>query len=126
MYEIITSRTIKGSDYCMERGSLAELNKQWFSTVDEFKKSNLSQAEFCRVNKYNPRQFNYWYRKFKNSKTIEDVGQPERPKWVSVDIAASNNNDSLKVQIGSAKIDINPGFNKHLLLEVVEVLNRLC
>ena len=37
-------------------------SKTWFRYVSEWKKSNLSQAEFCRQKNLQPGRFSYWKR----------------------------------------------------------------
>ena len=38
------------------------VSKTWFRHVSEWKKSNLSQAEFCRQKSLQPGRFSYWKR----------------------------------------------------------------
>ena len=107
----------------MQNANLSGLQLLWSSRVEAFKSSSLTQAEFCKVNEYKVKQFNYWFRKFKNIKTTV---QTKNPGWISVNVTAPVRNDLLTVRIGSVEIDVNPRFNKHLLAEVVEALSKLC
>lgn len=107
----------------MQNANLNELQLLWLSRVEAFNKSGLTQSKFCKVNEYNLRPFNYWFRKFKK---IETPSQAENLKWVSVNVTEHVNSDFLAVRIGAATIEVMPGFNKHLLSEVVEALGKLC
>ncbi|MDP2753379.1 MAG: IS66 family insertion sequence element accessory protein TnpB [Nitrospirota bacterium] len=107
----------------MQTNNLNELQLLWLSRVEEFKKSGLTQAGFCKLNEFNLKPFNYWYRKFKK---IEPPSQAETPKWISVNVTEPLKSDFLSVRIGSATIEVMPGFNKHLLAEVVEALGKSC
>ena len=107
----------------MQTTNLNELQLLWLSRVEAFNKSGLTQAKFCKVNEYNLRPFNYWFRKFKK---IETPSQVENLKWVSVNVTEPVNSNFLVVRIGAATIEVMPGFNKHLLAEVVEALGKLC
>ena len=49
-------------------------SKTWIRYVSEWKKSNLSQAEFCRQKNLHPGRFSYWKRqldKKENSATTQ-------------------------------------------------------
>ena len=107
----------------MQNANLNELQLLWLSRVEAFKKSGLTQAGFCKLNEYNLKPFNYWYRKFKK---IETPSQVETPKWVSINVTEPVNSGFLTVRIGAATIEVMPGFNKHLLAEVVEALGKSC
>jgi hypothetical protein len=41
-------------------------------------------------------------------------------------MAEPNVNDFLKIKVGMAVIEVNPGFNKNLLVDVVEALVKIC
>lgn len=103
----------------MQNTNSSKLQLFWSSRVEAFKASGLTQTEFCKVNEYKIKQFNYWVRKFKDIKTQT---QAEKPQWISVNVAAPDRNDFLTIRIGSVVIDIKPGFNKHLLAEIVEAI----
>jgi len=107
----------------MQTTNLNELQLLWLSRVEVYNKSGLTQAKFCKVNEYSLKSFNYWFRKFKK---IETPSQAENLKWVSVNITEPANSGFLAVRIGMATIEVMPGFNKHLLAEVVEVLGKSC
>lgn len=108
----------------MHKTKAADPQGLWSPRVRTFKESGLSQAEYCRVNKYNVKQFNYWYRKLKNS---QNTCEPEKPQWIAVDVGAvPSSNAFLAVKIGSATIEVKPGFNRQLLVEVVEALSKSC
>lgn len=38
---------------------------RWASIISEFKSSGLTQSDFCKNNELRIKQFNYWFRKFK-------------------------------------------------------------
>lgn len=105
----------------MNKDELNKLQKLWLARVEAFNKSGLTQAEFCRRNNYKIRQFNYWFRKYKES----NISENNNTKWVSVNVKEPANS-SLKVNIGNANIEISQGFNKKLFTEVVEILSELC
>jgi len=87
----------------MQNANLNELQLLWLSRVEAFKKSGLTQAGFCKLNEYNLKPFNYWYRKFKK---IEPPSQAENPKWISVNVPEPVNSNFLAIRIGSATIEV--------------------
>ena len=103
----------------MQNTNSSELQLFWSSKVAAYKASGLTQTEFCKVNEYKIKQFNYWVRKFKDKKT---QAQPEKPQWISVNVTAPDRNDFLTIRVGSVVIDVKPGFNKQLLAEIVEAI----
>jgi len=107
----------------MQKSNFNELHKMWAPRVETFKASGMSQAEFCRVNKYTKSKFNYWFNKFKVSKNTD---QAEKAQWIPVNLPNHNTESLLTVIVGSATIDVKPGFNKLLLAEVVKALSILC
>ncbi len=107
----------------MEKTNLNELQKSWLSRVERFKKSGLTQSDFCRDNKYNLKQFNYWLKKFEKIE-LKQL-QAEAPKWISVNITEPLNSSFLSVKIGAATVEVAHGFNKQLLADIVEALSKL-
>lgn len=103
-----------------------ELQTLWFSRVEAFIASGLTQAEFCRRNEYKLKQFNYWVRKFRKQQKAQNNQQDNDFKWLSVDLVQHDESNSITIQIGAATLEVNPGFDKNLLSEVVEVLGKLC
>jgi len=111
-------------DYQMKNTDLNEMQQLWLSRIEAFKRSGLTQAEFCRTSELNLKQFNYWFRKFKKTKPASKI--TNSPKWVSVNIKEPVNRNMLSVKIGKATIEVATEFNKKLLVEVVEALSELC
>lgn len=100
-----------------------KLRLLWLPRVEAFKASGLTQIEFCRTNDYSKTKFNYWFRKTENNKIIS---QSDELKWVSVKVTEQVINESLVIRIGSASIEVKPGFNKNFLVDVVETLSKIC
>lgn len=100
-----------------------ELRSLWSSRVEAFKTSGLTQAEFCKINDYKIKQFNYWLRKFRK---LDVLPQSNDLKWIPVDVTEPKTNDSLMIKIGTVVVEVKPGFNKCLLADVVEALGKLC
>lgn len=79
-----------------------ELRLLWSSRVEAFKASSLTQAEFCKINDYKIRQFNYWLRKFIKPDVLP---QSNDLKWMPVNVTEPMTNDSLVIKIGTAMVE---------------------
>lgn len=51
-------------------------SKTWLRYVLEWKKSNLSQAEFCRQKNLQPGSFSYWKRQADNTENTQTKNPP--------------------------------------------------
>ncbi|NMP24832.1 IS66 family insertion sequence element accessory protein TnpA [Sulfobacillus harzensis] len=95
-----------------------ELHQLWAGLVAEFRASGLGQAQWARQNGYNVRHLQYWLRKF----PATDATASEAA-WVSMPVAPDPRaTPSLVVRVGSAAIEIPPGFDPSLLRAVVRAL----
>jgi transposase-like protein len=102
----------------------AEIRQVWKARVEAYKASGQSTAKWCDAHQINRRQLWYWLRKFKDS-----TQHPESsPQWVSVEVASKplRTESSLRVNVGSASIEVKSGFNRSLLSDVVRTLQDLC
>jgi transposase-like protein len=102
----------------------AERRQLWKARVDAYKASGQSSAEWCEVHQINRRQLWYWLRKFKDT----TQHPAPSPQWVSVEVATEppTTESSLRVNVGSASIEVKPGFNRSLLSDVIRTLQDLC
>jgi hypothetical protein len=100
-----------------------EKQKEWSKKISKFKTSGKTKEVWCKENKISIRQFNYWLRwELQSSSTKNACLQ-----WVSVEIKQEEISKSLplQIQIGSAKVEVYPDFDKEHLLDVLKVLKSL-
>ncbi len=99
-----------------------ELRQQWEVRVAAFIESGLSTKDWSETNDVKLSQLRYWIRKFKS--VVKNDNQS--PKWLSVDIGdaaeTKYSNNSLSIKVGKVTIEVKPGFNPALLIEVVRTL----
>lgn len=94
----------------------------WKSRIADYRSSGLSISKWCAAHQVNRHQFYYWKRKLTNSVYTA-------PQWVTVTVdpqPADKNEPSLLVKVGSAVIEVKPGYNRALLSDVVRTLQTLC
>lgn len=102
-----------------------EQQTQWAASVNEYKDSGLSQAAWCKIKKINLRTFNYWF--IKSNKTDSLKSKPSN--WISLKASELNESPkvtSLTVRVGQAVVEVKPGFDPKLLLNIVKALGSLC
>lgn len=98
----------------------------WKKRVEEFLKTNKTQASWCKENNYAIKTFNFWFRRFKKqSSTIQS------PVVNFIPIKVQNETTPISVspiviKITSATIEVRTGFDSKLLLEVVRTLGEIC
>ena len=103
----------------MSQKEREELRQLWVGLVAEFRASGLGQAQWCRQNGYKVRHLHYWLRKF----PATDAAASESTTWLPVPVAPDREaTPSLVVRVGSAVIDVQPGFDPDLLRAVVRTL----
>ncbi|NMP25184.1 IS66 family insertion sequence element accessory protein TnpA [Sulfobacillus harzensis] len=103
----------------MSQKEREELHQLWAGLVAEFRASGLGQAQWARRNGYNVRHLQYWLRKF----PATDATASETATWMPVAVASDQEaTPSLVVRVGSAVIDVLPGFDPDLLRAVVRTL----
>lgn len=93
----------------------------WQTHIGAWKKSGLSQNEYCSRHKLRPNQFCYWKKKL-------SVATEDTVKFVPVVIEAGNNSESstsdsgLTVCLGKISIKLSNGFNSTALIQAVNAL----
>jgi len=97
----------------------------WKRLVEEQSSSGQSAAAWCRAKSINVKTFGRWKRNLTNAK---DQKPPEAPPagWCQIQAKPAEEKASgLKLVIdGRVTIELEPDFNRRLLLEVLEILDR--
>jgi hypothetical protein len=104
--------------------SKTEIRKEWERRIAVFRASGQTQSKWCSVNDLKLHQLKYWIKKIENTNS-----KPETPtKWVPVamDEPSQELNETLMIKVGQASIEVKPGFNPSLLVDVVRTLKTLC
>ncbi|MCL6479504.1 MAG: helix-turn-helix domain-containing protein [Peptococcaceae bacterium] len=105
------------------------LRKEWEKRIAAFRASGQSMRAWCKANNLKPRQLSYWIGKFKDKEKYTDTDTQWLPLEITPDkkiTQDSSEENILLVKIGRAEIEIKPGFDQVLLLNVVKVLEKLC
>ncbi len=96
------------------------MNKEqadWSELIKGYQASGLSAAAWCRENNLKPHQLCYRLDKAKDKKKAA-------PKWLPLE-SSEPEAESIKIKIGPATIEVNPGFDPTLLAAVVRTLQSI-
>jgi hypothetical protein len=89
-----------------------QLRKQWADQVAAFKASGQSTTDWCTEQNIKPSQLRYWLRKDKNIQT--------KTTWLPLNL--DDTDAPLLVKVGQVTVEVKPGFDPRLLLDVVKAL----
>jgi len=101
------------------------INEKWATIIAKYKASGLTPTQFSKSEGIGPRQIYYWL----NKESLKKNLKCESTKWLPVKLEPGNQlskNQSLQIKVGYAEIEVNPGFDKKHLLDVLTTLKSLC
>ena len=103
---------------------MGKTKNNWREIVAAYHASGQSQKEWCAKNGVNIHNLIYWLRKEK------EAGLPkETCQWIPLNISESettSGNQTLNLRIGQVFIEVRPGFNPELLINVIKTLVTIC
>jgi len=100
------------------RGNLQEI---WAEKIMDFKESGKTRPEWCALNDESVHRLRYWLRKYKK------INEQSKAQWMSIrldeyDPVAAN---GITIKIGKAAVEVKPGTDRQLLLDVLRTINSL-
>ncbi|MCM3625123.1 helix-turn-helix domain-containing protein [Brevibacillus borstelensis] len=103
-----------------------ERREVWIARIQDYRSSGEQAATWCERHGVTPRQLWYWMKKLQPAEKQKQAIR--QPKWIPVhlDETSHDGSSSLLVKVGSATIEVRPGFDPSLLADVVRVLKALC
>ena len=93
---------------------------EWRARLEAYAASGLTQREWCAREGVSLHQLGYWRGQLREqSKPIAAT-----PGWCALDVVAEHNSggNGLTVRVGSAGIEVRPGFDAALLRDIVRAL----
>jgi hypothetical protein len=97
----------------------------WQARVSAYRASGQNASEWCVAQQLTTRQLWYWLRKFKQTDAL--ATPPSR--WVTISVDKQQpelTETTLIVKVGSAAIEVRPGYNSTLLSDIVKTLQAIC
>jgi len=100
-----------------------EKQKEWTGKISDFEKSGKTKEVWCEKNIIGIRQLNYWIKRLTKNPSTENLSK----QWLPIEIKEEEISEAppLSVKIGLATVEVHPGFDKELLLEVLKILKAL-
>lgn len=96
--------------------------QEWKTKIEKFKKSGLTQTQWCKEKGINLRNFNRWYNLLKN----QVPNDKKKTNWIPLKIEKKDMNLSLNIKIGKATIEVPEEFNRKLLSDIIQVVIEIC
>jgi hypothetical protein len=96
-----------------------EKTSYWRQQIETFKSSGLSRREFCENNQIKLSTLDYWRQKLSAPEEKKDSG------WIPIKIA-DDNSSGIDLHVGRITIVVKPGFDRKLLVELIQTISVLC
>ena len=90
--------------------------------VAECRASGMTAREWCQLKGIKYTQYCSWA-----TRVNREERQGEQLEWADVTLNKENNNNGeIKIYCGNLTINVEPGFNPALLLDILKVVHALC
>lgn len=104
--------------------SVGKIPESRSSQINSFKESGLSIPEWCKENNVKTSTLRYWLNKIKTEENLRS----NEEGWVTI---AVNNSLETKVspivvKVGPFSVEIQPGFDRSTLTEVIAAIHGVC
>jgi transposase-like protein len=99
--------------------TVGERENLWAARIAEYEASGQSVPAWCEANNVSTQQLRYWLKK---KKRVSETTPSESTSWLPLDLSNAGYQSSLLVRVGQVAIEVKPGFDPKLLLDVVKVL----
>jgi hypothetical protein len=96
-----------------------EKTNHWRQQIETFKTSGMSRKEYCEKNQIKLSTLDYWRQRFSS---------PEEKKesaWVPIKIS-EDSLSGIDLRVGRMTIAVKPGFDRALLMELLQTISALC
>ncbi len=102
------------------------LRATWRARVAAFKASPQSMKDWCAAEGIRVAQLEYWMRHFAPKSPEEEVVRAQSWQLMTVQEAVVEPWNGLRLLVGPICVEVLPGFDRALLLEVVRTLETRC
>ena len=98
-----------------------ELLNEWRRRIADYRAGDLTMLQWCEKTGYSIGQLKYWIAKCNKLARKSEAGG-----WARVDVVDSNSTAKITVHVGVARIEIERGFDRAVLGEVMCVAASIC
>ena len=102
----------------MGRQSSLKAN-QWRQHVEAYRTSGLTRKAYCERNQIKEPAFTYWCTKLKRGEKNQDY------LWIPLQISEEPSS-GIDIRFGRMTVEVKPGFDKALLVELLRTIGALC
>jgi hypothetical protein len=103
-----------------------ETIRYWQQHVEAFEASGLTRVAYSKKNRMQPHQLDYWRKKI--ARIRKTPGTIAATSWVPVEIReeAAEKGSPIDLWLGRIRIEIKPGFDSRLLVELLRTIGAVC
>lgn len=94
--------------------------EQWMTLVKDYETSGLNITAWCRAKGIRKSSFYQYIKK------IDKRTQPSEQKWGLITIPKNIGTSLISLRVGAITLDINSGFDKETLADVLNVVMKQC
>ncbi len=99
----------------------------WKGHIAGLSKSGLSRRAYCQQNDLSISNLDYWRAKLKPAATITEQRPESDKRWVTLRVSDEPARDNgIRLRIGRVTIEVEPGFNRELLADVIKIAGSAC
>ena len=106
--------------------SSQEITEYWRGQVQAYERSGVSRKKYCERKQIKIYQLDYWRRKLRRARAAEAASTTE---WIPLQIQDERVGEraaGIWLRIGRVAIEVEPGFDRELLAEVLRVVGSTC
>src|SRR5512141_3439294 len=103
-----------------------EVVERWKRLVESFERSGMTRRTYCDRNHIKRYQLDYWRRRFRRA---ERVAPATGDSWIPLQIREDRSTGptaGVHLRVGAIEIEVQPGFDRQLLADVLSVVGASC
>lgn len=95
-----------------------------YNQINSFKESGMSVAAWCKENQIKAPTLRYWLHKIEEEETTKS----SEDGWVSIALnnPVHTNVAPIVVKVGAFSVEIQPGFDRSTLTEIIAAIHEIC
>jgi hypothetical protein len=103
-----------------------ELQEYWKHQISDFLKSGLDRKTYCQQNNLKLHCLDYWRAKLSGRPAALKKAD-KSPQWVTLQVTDRQPaNAGIRLRVGRLEIEVDPGFSRETLADVLQVAASVC
>jgi hypothetical protein len=100
-----------------------EKRDHWRRQIEAWKSSGLSRRVYCEQNGIKISTLDYWCQKLKPSGA---KSKTDKTGWIPLKLDDDEPSSAIDLRIGRIRIAVKPGFDRTLLVELLQTISAIC